>query len=76
MMLAPDRISMPFAVAREDVTRSSRTEVDFCGVCAVDCVSVAAAEISDARTTKMKPLTLDTQHLMGANYLVSPKIPP
>jgi hypothetical protein len=67
MTLAPDRISTPFAVAREDVTRSSRTDVDFCDVCAVDCVSVAAAKISNARTTRMKLLTLDTQHLMGAN---------
>jgi hypothetical protein len=67
MTLAPDRISTPFAVARDDVTRSSRTDVDFCAVCAVDLVSVVAAEISNPRTTKIKPLTFDTQHLMGAN---------
>jgi hypothetical protein len=67
MTLAPDRISTPFALAREDVTRSSRTDVDFCCVCAVDTVSVAAAKISNAKTTKTKLLTLDTQHLMGAN---------
>jgi hypothetical protein len=67
MTLAPDRISMPFAVALEDVTRSSRIDVDFCAVWAVDFDSVAAAKISNARTTKTKLLTLDTQHLMGAN---------
>jgi hypothetical protein len=67
MTLAPDRISIPFAVAREDVTRSSRTEVDFCPVCADDFVAVAAAEIRIARTTKRKLLTLDTQHLLGTN---------
>jgi hypothetical protein len=67
MTLAPDRISTPFAVAREDVTRSSRTDVDFCAVCAVEFDSVAAAKISNPRTTKMSRLTLDTQHLMGAN---------
>jgi hypothetical protein len=67
MTLAPDRISTPFAVAREDVTRSSRTDVDFCGVCAVDFVSVAAAKISNPRTTKIKLRTRDTQHLVGAN---------
>jgi hypothetical protein len=60
MMLAPDRISTPLEVAREDVTRSSRTDVDFCGVCAVDFVSVAAAKISNARTAKTKTLTRDT----------------
>jgi hypothetical protein len=67
MTLAPDRISMPFAVAREDVTRSSRTDVDLCCACAVDFVSVAATEISNARTAKIKLLTLGTQNLMGAN---------
>jgi hypothetical protein len=67
MTPGPDRISTPFDVAREDVTRSSRTEVDFCGGCAVDFLSVAAAEISNPRTTKIKVLTLDTQHPMGAN---------
>jgi hypothetical protein len=67
MTLAPDRISMPFALDREDVTRSSRTDVDLCCVCAVDLVSVAAAEINNARTAKMKPLTFGTQDLIGAN---------
>jgi hypothetical protein len=67
MTPAPDRISIPFAVAREDVTRSNRRNVDFCCVCAVDFVSVAAAEINNASTAKMKPLTLDTRDLIGAN---------
>jgi hypothetical protein len=67
MTPAPDRISIPFTIAREDVTRSNRRNVDFCCGCAVDFVSVVAAEISNARTAKMKPLTLDTQNLMGAN---------
>jgi hypothetical protein len=67
MTPAPDRISIPLAVAREEVTRSSRTDVGFCCVCAVDFVSVAAAEINNARTAKMKLVTLGTQDLMGAN---------
>jgi hypothetical protein len=67
MTLAPDRISIPFAVAREDVTRSSRTDIDFCCACAVDFVSVTATEISNARTAKIKPLTFGTQDLMEAN---------
>jgi hypothetical protein len=67
MTLAPDRISMPLAVAREDVTRSSRTDVDFCCVCAVDLVPMAATGISIARTAKMKPLIFGTQDLMEAN---------
>jgi hypothetical protein len=67
MTLAPDRISTPFAIAREDVTRSSRTDVDLGGACAVDFLSVAAAEISNARPTKMRLLTLDTQNLIRVN---------
>jgi hypothetical protein len=55
MTADPDRISTPLAVAREPVTRSSRTKAGFTWASAAKVVRNVAVQIKTAKTTKMKP---------------------
>src|SRR6266567_6572860 len=70
----PAWISIPLAVAREAVTRSSRTNPDFCWDSAVDFACVVAARNRIPSTTKTNCLTLGTQHLMGAKLTIAKRI--
>src|ERR1700739_1395715 len=75
MTAAPERISIPFARARDEVTRSRRTNVGF--GCApelmVSCDAAATNRIPI--TTNEEHLALVTQHLMGARLMVVRKNP-
>src|SRR6476659_68457 len=59
----PERISIPLALGREAVTRSSRTKPGFCWDSAAELACDVAARNKNPNRTGRKLTTLFTQHL-------------
>jgi hypothetical protein len=73
MMAELERISIPLALGREAVTRSSRTNPGFCWDSAAELACDVAARNNNPNRTGRKLTTLFTQHLKGAILMVVPK---